>query len=132
MYDLIVKFYTWYTLHRLKRLGARTIHVSEEKPYDMTSVTVRSVRGYALSFYCQKVVYTFEYENSRRHQRKVVYKLYAESHEDVLPPRLKDVLTHQVCLPRLFSVLLDETTRRKIMLDIFVSVLTDRFDVAQR
>lgn len=132
MYALIIKIYTWYQLHRLKRLGARTVLVSPEKPYDLTSVLVRSVRGYALSFYCQKIVYTFEYENSLHHQKNVVYRLYAESHDDSIPPKLKEVLSHEVYLPRLFSWFMDETVRRKIMLDIFVSILTDRFDIAQR
>jgi hypothetical protein len=132
MYAFIVKLYTWYQLHRLKRLGARTVHVLQEQPYDLTSVIVRSVRGYAMSFYCQKIVYTFEYENSSHHQKRVVYRLYAESHDDTMPPRLKEVLTHEVYLPRLFSFFMDETVRRKIMLDIFVSILADRFDIAQR
>ena len=103
MHALIIKIYTWYQLHRLKRLGARTVLVSPEKPYDLTSVLVRSVRGYALSFYCQKIVYTFEYENSLHHQKNVVYRLYAESHDDSMPPKLKEVLSHEVYLPRLFS-----------------------------
>lgn len=127
--NLIAKAYTWYHLKRLKIKGERTTAVAMEPLNKSMVVVVTSIRGYRLQFTCRKIRYVFSYANTNKQEKHYVYKLSATS-EDELPDKLKEVVKHEVYLPRLFSLFMDEHTNRTIMMNIFIAVLKEKFETS--
>ena len=126
---LIAGLYTWYHLKKLQSKGERTTTVSMEPLEKAMVVKVTSIQGYKLTFTCRKIRYVFTYANTPSEEKHYVYKLYASS-DDVLPVKLRDVIKHEVYLPRLFSLFMDERTNRTIMMNIFIAVLKEKFETA--
>lgn len=124
---LLEPIFTWFYLKVINYRGTSQMQVIPDYDLNIDGVSVASVRGFKVSFYCQEVRYVLSYSRVKLIKEFKVYRLYAVC-DDEAPPLLKKIITTDVYLPALVPVLVKHELRRRILLEAYMDILQDRLD----
>lgn len=122
----VVKFVqqvtTWFYTKLLNLRGTRQLTQLPEQQLHIDGISVLSVRGFRVSFFCQEVRYILTHENVRWSKEFVIYRLYSTC-DDSAPIRLRRVLTEDVFIPSIVPHMVRHSVRRKLLLEAYIDIL---------
>lgn len=125
MIKILEPFLTWFYLKLINYRGTSIIYEMPVHDLEIDGISVVSVRGYNVGFFCQEIRYKLTYSHSSYSKEFVVYKLYAKCDEES-PEILKRVIADVVHLPAIVPVFVHQHVRRRIMLEAYVDILKQR------
>lgn len=118
---------TWFYNKVITYRGTSLMQVRPEHELNIDGISVASVRGFKVNFYCQEVRYTLSYSKVKLVKEFKVYRLYAECDAQA-PPLLRKIITNDVYLPNLVPALVKHDTRRRILLEAYMDILQERLN----
>jgi hypothetical protein len=122
---LVTKIYTLI----LKVAGRRDSQMLPVNKEEVTGISVLSVHGYTVTFYCECITYLLKYQRFKRTKVLKVYRLYAQCSEDT-PMRLKLATEEDIYLPEFMPELLDLRFHRRMLLESYIDIVNKRmFDI---
>lgn len=119
---LVQQVTTWFYIRLLKLRGTRTLERLPEQQLNIDGISVLSIRGFRISFFCQEVRYVLTHENVRWKKEYVIYRLYSTC-DDSAPERLKKVVAEDIFIPSIVPHLISHDVRRKLLLEAYMDIL---------
>lgn len=118
---------TWFYLQLLTYRGTRVLSKLPDHELQLDGISVMSVKGFRVSFYCQEIRYLLTHEKVKLTKEFKMYRLYAVYGDDV-PERLKIVTSDEVYLPSIIPSMINQDLRRKLLLESYLDILSDRLN----
>ena len=118
---------TWFYHRVIAYRGTSLMQVCPEHELNIDGISVASVRGFNINFYCQEVRYTLSYSKVKLVKEFRVYRLYAKCDAQA-PPLLKKIITDDVYLPNLAPGLVKHDITRRVLLEAYMDILQERLN----
>lgn len=107
-------------------VGKKIVHELQHIPEDLYQLTVVSVNGFTVKFYCKRL--NFVIKNDKPYIPDLhfsTYRVYAENSDDA-PEKLKEALVKDIYLPSFRTMFMNEEKRRKFLMEAYIDVITKR------
>jgi hypothetical protein len=109
----------------LKLAGSRESEMLPVDKEEITGISVLTMSGYSVTFYCECITYLLKYERFKRNKVLRVYRLYAQCSEDT-PVRLKLATAEDIYLPEFMPELLHVQFHRRMLLESYIDIVNKR------
>lgn len=119
---IVQQVITWFYTKLLNFRGTRQLTQLPEQELHIDGISVLSVRGFRVSFFCQEVRYILTHENVRWTKEFIIYRLYSKC-DDSAPERLKKVVMQDVFIPSIVPHVVSQNVRRKLLLEAYIDIL---------
>lgn len=118
---IVTKVYSWI----LKLAGSRESEMLPVDKEEVTGISVLTMSGYSVTFYCECVTYLLKYERFKKTKVLKVYRLYAQCSEDT-PMKLKLAIADDIYLPEFMPQYLHVQFHRRMLLESYIDIVNKR------
>lgn len=122
---LMEPFLTYVYLKVINYRGTSLMYELPEEKLTEEDISVVSVDGYKVGFFCQEVRYKMEYSKTSFTREFVVFRLYAKV-DDTAPEDLRIVTKDTVHLPTIVPGFVSMKLQRRLLLEAYVDILKTR------
>lgn len=118
---IVTKVYSWI----LKLAGSRESEMLPVDKEEVTGISVLTMSGYSVTFYCECITYLLKYERFKKTKVLKVYRLYAQCSEDT-PMKLKLAIAEDIYLPEFMPEYLHVQFHRRMLLESYIDIVNKR------